>query len=902
MMSTMKIFRFGACLYLLLVAVNASAAPEMRFVPDVVDQFDSISRRPDGLGFDIGDSPKPTKCKHYQGIVRGQAEDGTPILYVTKSGVLPNVPGPDDLLCNDIGTTDNEPGSLIVVRLGSRDKNGERLRSSTHYYTPGEDVVVRTITFDGGAEWPAYRSSSGWPAYGHPAAMQLIGDVLFLSIEEPYAGAPGAAVIVLDVSNAEIPRFLSAYTFEDAPTDAFSAGTLGVTPVKVGDACCRYLMTVTGKKNFELRFYLSAPTESDGTTNVKAENLQWEELRPSDQHHGYNTTEILGGGCLGSIYWPSDTGYGHQMLNFVRQGDMDGPLFLIGARNDFPGGIGADRVDLYEVNPALEDGNPPPDCPLHLASTRHLYSYPFDLIDDSANLAAGSGVYISPSGELIIYATDYATSDLPVRQPDGSPGPAFEGHSAPFVEWRHINMVRPDSPTLHVSAHIDGPYDVDEGSTVTLTGSGAPPIQQAWIETFDDGSAGMNTDVGWLALSYPDRDDFEEHYDDFNTMRGLGYFVNSVSSWRWFAPVGCTISANDYPITSDEFPGPDTVLLVGNGAVNVATDIGDLPVYEVPGTDLRISPVPAGETATSFDFNDDLEGITFYHYNELGQRVHDCEGYYGAPIGLSWDLDGNGSYETPGTSVSFSAATLDGPSTVSVSAVAQHPTDPTPLGTGYGTATVNVHNVAPTITSFGVFDSLGNEVGVDVPFAIYGTSLAAAGTFTDPGQPDHQTAILDWGDGTEEGDSAFYSFTDAFGGAVGELNQGHLFAAPGDYAVSLAVTDDDGGTSQDAVDVQVLSPIDAVAELIDLLDQTIAGTTDSTQLTALQKAWKALDGSKDGFGANGALDKLEKDLTVATLQKLRQALGYLEDAQAAGADVAPLIALLQQLIAVLEAM
>jgi hypothetical protein len=176
------------------------------------------------------------------------------------------------------------------------------------------------------------------------------------------------------------------------------------------------------------------------------------------------------------------------------------------------------------------------------------------------------------------------------------------------------------------------------------------------------------------------------------------------------------------------------------------------------------------------------------------------------------------------------------------------------------------------------------------------------GTFTDPGQPDHQTAILDWGDGTEEGDSAFYSFTDAFGGAVGELNQGHLFAAPGDYAVSLAVTDDDGGTSQDAVDVQLLSPIDAVAELIDLLDQAIAGTTDSTQLTALQKAWKALDGSKDGFGANGALDKLEKDLTVATLQKLRQALGYLEDAQAAGADVAPLIALLQQLIAVLEAM
>ena len=186
-------------------------------------------------------------------------------------------------------------------------------------------------------------------------------------------------------------------------------------------------------------------------------------------------------------------------------------------------------------------------------------------------------------------------------------------------------------------------------------------------------------------------------------------------------------------------------------------------------------------------------------------------------------------------------------------------------------------------------------------FAIEGATLAATGEFTDPGKPDHQTAILDWGDGTVDSNSAVDVFTDAFGGAVGELSQGHLFAVPGDYVVSLAVTDDDGGTSQDAVDVQVLSPIDAVDALIDLLDQAIGGTTDTTQLTALQKARKALDGSKGGFGANGAFDKLQMDLTVATLQKLRQALAYLEEAQAAGADVAPLIALLQGLIAALQA-
>jgi len=271
-------------------------------------------------------------------------------------------------------------------------------------------------------------------------------------------------------------------------------------------------------------------------------------------------------------------------------------------------------------------------------------------------------------------------------------------------------------------------------------------------------------------------------------------------------------------------------------------------------------------------------------------------------VGLSWDLDGNGSYETGGTSVSFSAATLVGPGTVSVNARARHATDPTPLGVGYGAATVTVLNVAPNITSLKVSDGLGHEVGVDVPFAVQGAILTAAGTFIDPGRPNHQTAILDWGDGTVENDTTFDLFTDAFGGAIGELSRGHLFADPTDTAVSLAVTDDDGGSGRAAVQVQVLSPLDAVDALIALVDQAIAAATDTTQITALKNVRKALAGSADGLGANGAIDKLEKDLLVAALEKLHQSLYDLETAQVAGADVAPLIAVLQELIAVLGAM
>ena len=99
--------------------------------------------------------------------------------------------------------------------------------------------------------------------------------------------------------------------------------------------------------------------------------------------------------------------------------------------------------------------------------------------------------------------------------------------------------------------------------------------------------------------------------------------------------------------------------------------------------------------------------------------------------------------------------------------------------------------------------------------------------------------------------------------------------------------------------MRVLSPLDAVDSLIGLLDQAIAGTVDATQLTALQNARKALAGSVDGFAANGAIDKLEKDLATAALEKLHQALDDMQAAQTAGAGVAPLVALLEDLIAVL---
>ena len=62
---------------------------------------------------------------------------------------------------------------------------------------------------------------------------------------------------------------------------------------------------------------------------------------------------------------------------------------------------------------------------------------------------------------------------------------------------------------------------------------------------------------------------------------------------------------------------------------------------------------------------------------------------------LAWDLDNNDSFETAGQSVTFSAASLDGPSSYTVKVKA---TDPLGLS-AEATATVNVFNVSPSVAA-----------------------------------------------------------------------------------------------------------------------------------------------------------------------------------------------------------
>lgn len=860
-------------------AASGAMSTEQRFVPAVEDAFNGLSRRGDALMFNRRNSPAATLCKHYQGVARKDAPDGTPYLILTKSGNQPF----------SICPGDDEPGYLIVARMSSRDKTGERLRTNL-LPSAGEvevnpnlaiDEVVTVIPFDG---------EPGPPAYRHPGGMQILGDILAIGVENTFGGPPfdvRATILFFDVSNPEQPRYLSRFDPE-LDNFAFGADPVGLTAIKTADgACCRYLMIVAGGPgndndeiaNGEVRFFRSRPdpdkTTTDLVSRLESGDAVWEEVGR------YTEAELEA--CPGVGNWPTGTGTQHQMFNFVREGDLDGPLFLVAALRD--GAIDPfthddERVDLYQVHLTAEGA--PKTCPLTLLGSKIVGPATWGEGKYFGSFAAGSSVYVSPSGELIVYVSHHF----------GRGAPDFFSPTNDFVtvsEFRHHNVVRANSPTLHPTASVGGPFAVDEGSSVQLTGQGEPPITKAFIQLFNPTGAGSTGLFdGWLIVDYPDR--HADLFDDLSRLKVLGGIWDKASSWRWFAPPGCTIQANDFPITSVDFPGDDTVVLRGTGQLEEVQDLSGLRVYQPVGSTnpYPVSPVPAGQTGVPKPrVDNDVEGVTFYEaYRVDGTLVRDhrgCESYYNASIGLGWDLDGNGSFEASGSPVSFSAANLDGPTTATVQGRATHPTDTSPLGVGVPLPVpVEVRNVAPRIESAEATDSLGHDVGTPGTFVLAGLPLRLEVTFTDPGLADTQTAAVDWGDGTV--DTTFDTYSDARSGALGLLRDAHTFAAAGTYDIVTTITDDDGGVTPATVRVEVLSPADAIEEIGDELSDLINGATDPGVADALRHARDELIGNHGGTPpTNGALDKLDVDDPVGAITKIRAAISYLEQAESLGA-------------------
>ena len=272
------------------------------------------------------------------------------------------------------------------------------------------------------------------------------------------------------------------------------------------------------------------------------------------------------------------------------------------------------------------------------------------------------------------------------------------------------------------------------------------------------------------------------------------------------------------------------------------------------------------------------------------QFMDDVAAYYAGRPDLYWDTNRDDSFSTAGIIATFRATGLDGPSDIEVKVKAVHPVDGQ---AGYAKAPVRVVNVAPAITEFGVFNSLNQQLGTTVPFFVAGLPVTVRAAFTDPGTPDRQSAVINWGDGISSPSAEFTSFSDAFGGVKGLLDHTRTYAGGGTFNLTLTVTDDDLDPTAQSVAVPVLTTEQALVRMIEMLDQIIAGTTDPALKKVLLDARKALQWN----GESGALDKVRLKDPQAALVKLGQTRDSLRAAQSAGANVGTLIALVEQAIA-----
>ena len=169
----------------------------------------------------------------------------------------------------------------------------------------------------------------------------------------------------------------------------------------------------------------------------------------------------------------------------------------------------------------------------------------------------------------------------------------------------------------------------------------------------------------------------------------------------------------------------------------------------------------------------------------------------GEPLTYAWDLDNDGTFETSGQSVTFSAASLDGPSSHTI---AVQVTDNGGL-TATDQATVNVLNVAPTA-------SFANTSGT--PIASQSAVLAFSDPF-DPSAADVAAGFLHSYDCTNDG---VFELADA-----SDSSYACSYPAAGTFTARGRIVDKDGGLTEYTVLVTVLTPQQGIQAIIDAVEQ-----------------------------------------------------------------------------------
>jgi uncharacterized delta-60 repeat protein len=195
----------------------------------------------------------------------------------------------------------------------------------------------------------------------------------------------------------------------------------------------------------------------------------------------------------------------------------------------------------------------------------------------------------------------------------------------------------------------------------------------------------------------------------------------------------------------------------------------------------------------------------------------------GDTLTYAWDLDNNGTFETPGQNVTFSVAGRDGPSSQTV---VLRVTDNGGLS-ATSTATVSITNVPPTASLAGPSDGVRGQART--------FTLAAS----DPSPVDQAAGFtfnVNWGDGSSQ------TVTGPSGTQVD-----HTYTATGTYTVQATATDKDGGVSGPVTHSIAITAVGLLADGTLAAGGTAAGDTIIFQPTdALGNITVTINGADQG--------------------------------------------------------
>jgi predicted outer membrane repeat protein len=297
-----------------------------------------------------------------------------------------------------------------------------------------------------------------------------------------------------------------------------------------------------------------------------------------------------------------------------------------------------------------------------------------------------------------------------------------------------------------------------------------------------------------------------------------------------------TLDNNDYGELSVQIASP-TIDAGDNAAlpVGIATDVkGSGRFWDhlgTPDTGAGIAPlvdIGAHEFVTALPF---ARANGPYSGAEGAPIAVDASGsgaQIGSIVAYEWDCDADGLFEVTSPTTTAACTFVDnGAYTVRLRVTAAGDTGET-AGSADATALVVVKNAPPVYTPpLSQVATTGKEVMFDL------------GAFADAGAADTWQVVIDWGDASK---------LDALDvGRQGRLQRSHIFAAAGQYTVTLRVTDDDGDNTSGVFRVDAGSASDD-ADGDGLSNQQECGGTVGCPDTDGDGIPNYLDNDDDGDG------------------------------------------------------